>query len=547
MSPTVPGLSNEQRATLDAIFEPMRRSDAPGLVVGVARAGRPLYRQAFGLASVAQGVANTVATRMRIGSTTKHFTCVAALMLAEQGLLDLDAGIRRWLPDVAVPSGEPTLRQLMTHTSGLRCYIDLSFISHGMAVRARGTGRRTLARQGTANYPPGERMIYCNSGYLLLSQVIEQVSGQPLRTFLAERILQPMGMHDTELVPDDFETVPRLAELHVRRADGGYRRGVFPQQEFLGDGAMVSSMDDMLRWLAHLREPSQLLTPAGWAQLQARPRLNNGLLTRYGLGLQGTPYRGLDTVHHGGAVIGGACQMLTLPSHALDIVILSNGAATSPSRLAPRIIDALLGEALAHPATMARSQAHAAWLGATFQAPSGTVVSFKDADGQLGLCLAGNEPVPLRQQGAALRLEFEDAAVGPFDISFEADGSDSASPPACLLLSECGNAERAEHVSPSAPDLPALAAEIGGRYRCADLQVNATLTLEAGELLLRITGEAGFNTLRLTPVNAELLLCQPADPLVPLRGTLAVKREAGQVKGLTFNSTRTRGLAFERS
>lgn len=535
---------------LEAIFEPLQRSDAPGMVVGVMQAGHVLYRKPFGLASVAHGVANTVATRMRIGSTTKHFTCVAALMLAEQGALDLDSGIRRYLPDVATPAGEPTLRQLMTHTSGLRCYIDLSFISHGMSVRARGTGRSTLARQRAANYPPGERMIYCNSGYMLLSHVIEQASGQPLRGFLAEHLFKPMGMVDTDLVPDDFEMVPGLAELHVKRPDGGYRRGVFPQQEFLGDGAMVSTVDDMLRWVAHLRAPTRLLEPQSWAQLLDRPKLTNGLLTRYGLGLQCTPYRGLDTVHHGGAVIGGACQMLTVPSHALDIVILSNGAATSPSRLAPRVIDALLGDALEPAVEMARSHAHAALLGSTYRAPSGTVISFKELDGQLGVCIAGNEPVALRQQGHALRLEFEDAAVGPFDISLEPaeEGQESQDPPDCLLLSECGNAERAERVHEHSPDLVALAAEIAGTFRCADLQAMAELVLGPGpELQLHIRGEGGSNTLRLTAVNDELLLCRPADPLQPLRATLAVRRDGGKCVGLILNSTRTRGLLFQRT
>jgi len=194
---------------------------------------------------------------------------------------------------------------------------------------------------------------------------------------------------------------------------------------------------------------------------------------------------------------------------------------------------------------MASSTAHAALLGATFAAPSGTVISFKDVDGQLGLSVAGNEPVALRQQGHALRLEFEDAAVGPFDISFEAAAGPQATPD-CLLLSECGNAERAERVVASAPDTQALAAELAGTYRCADLQATAELALDPGpQLQLRVRGEGGSNTLNLAALNADLFLCRPTDPLQPLRATLAVQRLGTAVR-LVLNTTRTRGLVFER-
>src|SRR3954464_11816074 len=87
-------------AAFDDIFATVNRSDAPGLVVGVAQQGRPVYRRGFGLASVELGVANTPWTRMRIGSTSKHFPCLAALLLAEEDKLDIDAGIRRYVPEL---------------------------------------------------------------------------------------------------------------------------------------------------------------------------------------------------------------------------------------------------------------------------------------------------------------------------------------------------------------------------------------------------------------------------------------------------------------
>jgi CubicO group peptidase (beta-lactamase class C family) len=101
------------------IFAPFGRSDAPGLVLGVTRGNNTVFRQGFGLASIEHGLANGPTTRMRIGSTSKQFTCLATLLLAEDGMLDVDASVRAYLPELPTLEGEPTLRQLMTHTGDI--------------------------------------------------------------------------------------------------------------------------------------------------------------------------------------------------------------------------------------------------------------------------------------------------------------------------------------------------------------------------------------------------------------------------------------------
>src|SRR5579883_704843 len=108
---------------LDALFARWNRSDEPGLVVGIVKDGQLIYRRGFGMASLEHGLANTPTTRMRIGSISKHFTCLLALLLAEDGKFDLDAPIRAYIPELAGPGGEPTPRQLMQHRGGSRCYL----------------------------------------------------------------------------------------------------------------------------------------------------------------------------------------------------------------------------------------------------------------------------------------------------------------------------------------------------------------------------------------------------------------------------------------
>jgi CubicO group peptidase (beta-lactamase class C family) len=513
-------------------------------VAGVVHDGKVVYRRAFGLASVELGVANTVTTRMRIGSTSKHFTCLAALLLAEDGLLDIDAGIRTYVPEIA-PLADPTLRQLMSHTGGLRDYLDASFLASGMAIRPNGSALAMQVRQRDVNFPAGERMIYCNGGYHLLSLAIERVAGMPFEKVLTARIFEPLGMLDTESAPSDLTMRERQASLHVPLPSGGYRKGVFPSEEIRGEGAIVSSLDDMLRWVAHLRGPKQIGNAETWSQLFERAILTNGRVQPYALGLMFTTYRGIETIHHGGTVIGGRCQMLTVPSRALDIVIITNGGPAAPGELAKRVLDVVLGDGeLAAPETRPKTAAYASLVGARYHAPaSGLVVEFADAAETLGLRLIGNEPIPLHAEGNRLSLAFDDIAMGPFEIDLP-EGELPVEAPAELTIAEGGNGERYVRL-PDADiaDDPALV----GAYACTDLGEPAAIALDGEDLVLRIGGTFG-TALELRALVPDFYIWTMRDDLSPIRGVLNVDRtDGGAIAGFRIDTPRTRRLVFTRS
>jgi len=531
-------------AALDDLFAAVNRSDAPGLVVGVAQHGQPVYRRGFGLASIELGVANTAWTRMRIGSTSKHFTCLAALLLAEDGKLDVDASVRRYVPELPQLKGEPTLRQLMNHSGGHRCYLDVGFLSDAMAIKPKGVALKTQVRQGDVNFAPGEKTLYNNGGYHLLSLIIERVSGVPFEQFLEDRIFRPLGMVDTKSVPSDFEIHRNMATLHVAQPDGRWRRGIFPTEEVRGEGAMISTIDDMLRWLAHLRGPHTVGSDDTWAQMTTPGRLNNGSTVPYALGLMVHDYRGVRVVHHAGGVIGGTCQMLTVPDHALDIIIMTNGALVSGVELANRVIDAMLGdEVLAAREERAAIDRFRSVLGKRYYAPaSGFLAGFGDAGGKLGVCLMNNPPVPLRDEGETLRLGFEDIAMGPFTLR-TADIADRTEAPPTLEMTESGHVLRLELLPESAP-AQALA-PLAGRYRAADLDADAVLLQEDGGWKLRIFGQYAVNELALEALSADVVgLSHAVHP--QLRAVLAINRREGSVSGFRVDSGRTRGMRFER-
>lgn len=541
-------------AALDGLFEPFNRGDAPGLIVGVAQHGRTLYRRGFGLASVELGVANTAWTRMRIGSTSKHFTCLAVLLLAEDGKLDVDAGVRRYIPELPVLAGEPTLRQLMSHTGGYRCYLDVGFLSDGMAFQPKGMALAIQVRQTAVNFAPGEKMIYCNGGYQLLSLVIERVSGMPFEQFLQERIFAPLAMQDTASVPSDFEIHRGMATLHEAlppEQGGGWRRGIFNTEEVRGDGAMISTIDDMLSWLAHLRAPAKTVgSAASWQQMVTPARLNSGLLNPYGLGLLVHAYRGVEVIHHPGGVVGGLCQMITVPSQALDIIIMTNGAPANPIELAYKIIDAMLGEALLGPVDVKpASDSFKPLLGTRYHASgSGLVFGFGEApDARLGLSFLETPPVALKQRGELLQIGFEDATGGSLSLPLAAVAgvANTGEAPPVLELSEGGRAERFERLPSTPPALAEVAPALLGRYRAPDLKAEAVVRIEGEKLLLEVFGAFGSHALELEAFAAAVFGWRVSGS--HMYGVLSAEPGAdGRMTAFRINTMRTRQMRFER-
>ena len=537
-------------AAVDALLQPFNRADAPGLIVGIARGGRAIYRRGVGLACIEQGVAMSPRTRVRIASTSKHFTSVAVLLLAEEGRLGIDDLIYQHLPELPRlhPAG-PTLRQLMQHTGGWRT--DLAAVVNGLALEPTADWRLPLRSPHTAlNFEPGSRMVYSNAGYQLLARVIERISGQAFGDFLKARIFEPLGMNETESVTSDFEIRPGMALQYQAQADGSLRRGMYPG-ELRGSGSLVSTIDDMLRWLAHLRSPVKTVgSAASWAQMLALPTLSTGMAMPYALGLFRHPYRGVEVIHHAGAVLGATSQMITVPGHGLDIMIMANGAPVSTVALGFQIIDALLGDAqLGAAVEHLPSAGHEALLGKRYHAAAtGAVIGFDAVAGKLALSWFGGRSAPLRREGGEAVLASEDSALNPVSIALEQLDGDTA--PAMLTISDGGHLLRCERL----PDMPSvdigdLGRQLAGRYRAPDLEADALIELDGDLITLQLQGRQGRNAYRLKPLSADVLLAEALDPMLGAiggSGLVNVDREAGHVVGLRLDTTRLRQLRITR-
>lgn len=326
---------------LDGLFAELDTT-LPGAAIGIAVHGKPVYRKAFGLANPGTSERLTPATRMRIGSATKHFACLACVLLCEEGRASIDDPIGKHLPELHPASRDVTLRQLMGNVSGLRDAMDVNWQFSGAGQRV--TSEEILALYTTiddVNAPPGTTWIYNNGGFLLLSAAIERIAGKSLEEVLKERLFTPIGMPDTQLCRYELPDSAGNAALHMPDGAGGYDHPNFGTA-LAGEGGMVSTIEDMLRWLANFDQPV-VGNSATWKLMRSPQTLRNGTSTGYSLGLMTGLYRGIEWLYHPGGLMGGSAQVLKVPSLGLDVAIMTNRHDLSAIVLANRVLDTCVG------------------------------------------------------------------------------------------------------------------------------------------------------------------------------------------------------------
>jgi CubicO group peptidase (beta-lactamase class C family) len=525
-------------AALDALFERWNRADQPGLVVGVQYRDRPLYRRAFGMASLETGQANHVATAMRIGSTSKHFLGLLLLLLEEEGLVDLDASIGGYIPELQGHGAEPTLRQLLQHRGGSRCHIDMGFIGHGLFAPPEGSALELLRRQNGRNFPPGTASIYNNGGYHLASLAASRRTGAPLAELFKRYLFEPLKMHDTQLVPSDYVMTTGIASLHLPGA-GQWRRGLFPSREVLGEGGIVSTVDDMLKWAAHLQSRNVFGGQRSWDALLDTPAEIDGSPSYYGLGLMQRTYRGVETIRHSGGVIGGSSDLVCVLGEDLDVIIMSNGAPNAaPSALADQIVDIVLGATLNVPPPNHDPAEYSDWLGHYGSPETGMLYS-------------------LENHGGTLCLRVANYAV-PFPLALDKDGGRSTG--------LTGNGTVRVHREPGSDGMRSLRIKFAGQNDVCTRQIidadagvseavegafespesgfEARIEHSGKHATLRVRDKWGSSEFDLSPLGGPWLSMRSSPHSDQFGATLFFPN--GWQGDFTLNSARTRNLEFRR-
>ena len=324
----------------DLIKSEMAGHRIPGLALAVAQDGKQTKTAAYGFANLEWDVPATPETVFEIGSVTKQFTAACILLLAEEGKLSVDDRISRYLTNTPASWSNITIRQLLTHTSGIKNYTGLS----GFELAKHLTQAQFIAKIGELPlvFPPGEKFSYCNTGYNLLGFTIENVSGEKYWEFLSAKILTPLEMTATTNREPSRIMKLRAAGYDQDKTNGLVNRDV-DYTDLFSAGEIVSTVGDLMKWDAGL-DTEQILKNSSKEQMWTAAKLNDGTPTGYGFGwFLGSLY-GHRRISHSGSTSGFSASNQRFPDDKLEIVVLCNsGEDGVADKLASKVAENYLG------------------------------------------------------------------------------------------------------------------------------------------------------------------------------------------------------------
>lgn len=310
--------SGEVSRRIDALFAELDRPRHAGGVVVVLRGGEVVHRRGYGVADLEHDLPFLPSTVLRLGSTSKHMLATALLLLENRGALTLEQDTRDFVPELPDYGTPIRLRHLLTMTSGLPDGLSRLLFA-GLSPRHPVSRAQILELQCRTRellFRPGADCSYSNTNYNLLSLVVERTSGTTLRRFLRAQLFEPLGMSSTDLVPDSREVVPGMARGYQPTEEseplgespaGTPVVGYFPI-ELCGDGGIVSSADDLVRWLRNYRAPDARFGADYRRRIEAEAVLADGQSTGYALGLAIEERGGWRKVSHAGGMPGYLCD-----------------------------------------------------------------------------------------------------------------------------------------------------------------------------------------------------------------------------------------------
>lgn len=324
----------------DYVRQQARLRHIPGLSIAVVRQGKVIKARGYGLANVELNTPATPDTVYQLASVTKQFTATAILLLVQDGKIRVDDKVSQYVENTPDSWKDITLRHLLTHTSGIKDYLNEVVDSPTSSIKVHDDTTTEKIIQGIVDLPldfvPGAKFAYSNTNYLLLSMVVRRSSGKPYDVFLAERVFQPLGMTATRLTRPEALIPNRAAGYTWVNKQWQNSPPLNPTLWDNGDGGIVSSVLDLAKWDAALYGNS-ILTEASKQMMWSPVRFNDGTTGTYGFGWGVTSRKGHRFITHNGGRPGTATVIMRYPDDQLTIIVLANQDHTRCTEIADRI------------------------------------------------------------------------------------------------------------------------------------------------------------------------------------------------------------------
>lgn len=319
------------------VAEVMAEHGIPGLSVAVLVDGTVVWSEGFGYANLEHRIPVTPLTRLRIGSVSKPVTAAALGKLVEEGRLDLDAPVQRYVPSFPQKRWPITTRQLAGHLAGIRHYRGDEFYSRDRYETVLDGLR--IFQDDSLLFEPGTRYVYSSYGWNLISAVIEGAAGEPFLAYMRREIFEPLGLRSIVAEHTDSIILHRASYYERDRVTGRILNAPYVDNSYKwAGGGFISNTEDLVRFgWAHL--DGSFLRPETVELLFTPQRTKSGEATSYGLGWQsGRDSAGRRWVGHTGSSVGARAVLLVYPDHRLVVAALANlGTAPMSPEFAERL------------------------------------------------------------------------------------------------------------------------------------------------------------------------------------------------------------------
>lgn len=530
-------LDSIQGPKIDSLFIGWNVPNHPGGAVAIMKDGNTIYSKAYGLASLEYLAPNSTGTIFNIASVSKQFTAMGIVLLEEQGKLAFDDDIHKYIPELPDFGETITIRHLLQHTSGLRSLHALFALAGWRDDDSRTNEdlNRIILDQKDLNFTPGSEFLYCNTGYMLMVNIIENVTGEKFKDWMKENVFNALDMSQS-YVEDLYSRVVANNATSYYGGDN-FERAV-EYWGYIGSGNMHSTTSDLLKWLSNFNTPQE-----GWEsafkKMQTIDTLSNGAANNYAFGIVADEHLGNKRIQHGGAIGGFRSFIATYPDENLSVVVLTNFSGGSPVQNSNKIAEIILGNGVDDEDSVNEqigtiklsTKALSKYEGTYWNSTANYSRKIYLKDDTLRYSRSENSESPIVPIGEDEFQMLEVPAI--LNIKFEMKGSESI----MIVTVNDGEPNILEGYTPTDPGKEELALYTG-KFYSPEIETTYIISLVNDTLSCHHIRHGDF---KLTRIREDVLKGE-----WPLNIAKYHKDENGNINGILVSNGRVRNLWFEK-
>ncbi|WP_373520118.1 serine hydrolase [Aquiflexum sp.] len=467
---------------IDSLANIYSGPEAPGFVLGITKGSETILEKSYGMMNLDYQMPITEKTTFNLASVSKHITAIAILKLEEEGRLDLDDPIQKYIPDLPDYGEKISLRNLMHHTSGLGSTDNIRLFA-GISLETPWTTEDDIdliKNYRVLNFTPGDEYLYSNAGYVLLAKIVEEVTGMEFGNYIESQIFSPLGMTNSFAYSKAGKTIPNRASGY-KKAGNSIARTNTESESVSGGTNLYMSLEDMLIWGRHFYQPRIISAAIKDRMVTPAVKLADGSDLNYTYGLNLTEIKGVKVVSHSGGTMGFSAYFSWFPEHDLFIGVAANNQNISTATITKVVAESLLADYFedekANDVVIALGADQLKKFEGAYSMDDGMVLTFKVKENSLFLLIPDAPEFEMHAESPNKFFLNEIPAKSEFLI-----GSDGKVDE--LIWHQSGKEFPGKKVSGQKPLAGPSTEQILGLYTNPDLEVNYNITLQNNEPIL---------------------------------------------------------------